>query len=173
MVRETGNKAKKEEEAQSGCGNLWWKAVDNYGREGGNSSAKHLIQMAPDPTRSSDKKEIGQDTRQRGGAPRHKKTEKYTRRTKGDYQSQTGVKKQERLKEKIYIILGTMSRRGSHAQTRRLNREHATGAFPLSSCIGDTPRAGLPPNSVAIVSPVRLIVKSHQEDGDDSFLATT
>ena len=56
-----------------------------------------------------------------GDAPRHKKTEEYTRRTAGDDQSQTGERKQERLKEKTYVILGTMSHRGSHAQVQRLN----------------------------------------------------
>ena len=115
-----GTEPEEEEEAQSGKGNLWWKAVDTYGREGGNSSAKHLIQKDTGPyaiERQGDRTGYASE----GGVPRHKKTEEYTRRTAGNDQSQTGGRQQKRLKEKTYVILGTMNHRGSHAQVQRLN----------------------------------------------------
>ena len=124
--------------------------------------------MAPDPTPPSEKKEIGQDTRQR--EVRHA-----ARRQGSTHAGQMTTtsqrlegKKQKRHKEKTYVILRTMSRRGSHALVQR-KREHVTEVFPVSSLIGHTAKARLQPNSVAIVSRVCLIVKSHQEDGDDSF----
>ena len=99
-----GTKPEEEEEAQSGTGNLWWKTVDNYGREGGHSSAKHLIQKGTGPYAIERQEGDRTGYASEGGVPRHKKTEEYTRRTASNDQAQTGVRKQKRLKEKTYVI---------------------------------------------------------------------
>ena len=87
----------------------------------GTQGAKHLIQKGTGPYATERQEGDRSGYASEEGAPRHKKTEEHTRRTAGDDQSQTGGRKQERLKEKTYVILGTMSHRGSHAHVRRLN----------------------------------------------------
>ena len=109
--------------------------------------------MAPDPTRPSEKKEIGQDTRQR-------EVRRAARRQWSTHAGQLTTtsqrlegKKQKRLKEKTHVILRTMSHRGSHALVQRLNREHVTEVFPLSSLIAHTPKTGLQPFRLGHLTP--------------------
>ena len=106
--------------------------------------------MAPDPTRPSEKKEIGQDTRQR-------EVRRAARRQGSTHAGQLTTtsqrlegKKQKRHKEKTYVILRTMSRRGSHALVQKEKREHVTEVFLLSPLIGHTSKTGLQPLLIAI-----------------------
>ena len=99
--------------------------------------------MAPEPTRPSDKKEIGQDTRQR-------EVRRAARRQGSTHAGQLTTtsqrlegKKQKRRNEKTYVVLKTMCHRGSHALVQWLNREHVREVFPLSSLMGHTPKTGL------------------------------
>ena len=113
--------------------------------------------MAPDPTRPSDKEEIGQDTRQREmrRAARRQVNTRVGQLTTTNQRPEG--EKWQRLKEKTSVILKTMSHRGSHALIQRLKREHVTEVFPLPSIFGHPPKTWQLHDESAMVLPYAVL----------------
>ena len=143
-------------------------------REGGKALKRFALQPNGTGPYSTKRKEGDRSGyASKGGAPCRKRTGEYTRRTVDDDQSKTGGEEAGKTQgEDIRHTQDDESQRVTCSSTKE-KREHVTEVFPLSSLIGHTPKTGLQPNSVASVSRVCLIVKSHQEDEMILFLATT